>query len=42
MDYMEMRDQAYYKEICVRSVALSAMLHPVFKELVRAARQEGI
>lgn len=30
MDYMEMRDQDYYKEICGRSAALSAMLHTAF------------
>jgi len=39
---MEMRDHAYYKEISGRSAALNATFHPVFKELIRMARQEDI
>lgn len=42
VDYMEIRDQSYYKEICGKSAALSVSLHSDFKELIRAARQESI
>lgn len=37
-----MRDQAYYKEVSGRNAALNVTLDPVFEELIKVARQEGI